>query len=214
MMLEAMMPSLKGLVSSDYGKIKTKESERLIEESLKGLYGANEPQLLQVSGIPGAGKSTFCARHLGKNVLFISFDKIMCSLAGYQRDLAFLGAKEAFKRHEMPARIIGYEMLRRALKLRLNIMLEHSGANAAHLELFENARKAGYKTAVDFIVCDTGLALKRAAAREALIKRHVPESLILERAEKMGHYLTAYQKLGCEVKFFDGANNFKALNKI
>ncbi len=213
-MLQILMPSLKELVNADYASVKNAESEALIAECLKEGKPSKSPELLQVSGIPGSGKSTFCATHAAKGFLYLSFDKIMSQLSGYQTELSRHGAEQAFRKYEMPARIIGYELLRRALNLHLNIMLEHSGCNPAHIELFQNIKKIGYKTTVDFILCDTELAVKRAALREKEINRHVPERLIVERAEKFKQYIAAYRKEAQTVLFFDGADNFRPLNKI
>ncbi len=213
-MLKVLMPSLKELISADYKDIKSPESERLIAESLSGIQPSAAPELLQISGIPGAGKSTFCAKHQQEGYLYLSFDRIMSRLSGYQQELAQNGAEQAYRKYEMPARIIGYEILRRALNRRLNIMFEHSGTNQAHLELFKNIHKKGYKTAVDFVICDTRLAIKRAKEREKRINRHVPEQLIVERAARFSEYMSAYQKLTDKISYFDGADNFRLLNKI
>lgn len=213
-MLKVLMPSLKELVSSDYNTIKTQETERLIAESLSGFQSSDKPVLLQVSGIPGSGKSTFCSKNQPKDFLYLSFDRIMTKLSGYQQELQENGAELAYRKYEMPARIIGYEILCRAINLHINIMFEHSGTNQAHLELFKNIADKGYRTVVDFIMCDTKLAIKRAREREKKINRHVPEQLIIERAERFSEYITAYKKLTNEVFFFDGADNFKPLNKI
>ena len=106
-MLKVLMPSLNQLINADYKAVKTPETEALIKQSLQGLVPSAQPELRQISGIPGSGKSTFCAAHLPQNFLFLSFDKIMVSLPAYQRDLALYGNVVAFKNHEMTARIIG-----------------------------------------------------------------------------------------------------------
>lgn len=208
------MPSINLLINTDYKAIKSKETEAIIAESLQGLKSVANPELRQISGIPGAGKSTYCATHLPPNFLFLSFDKIMTSLPSYQKELAQFGQVEAFEKYEMPARIIGYELLRRAMNMKLNIMFEHSGTNPAHLELFKNIHKKGYRTAVDFIVCNTSLAIQRAEERAKKINRYVPESLILERASRFKQYISAYQRLASSITFYDGANNFRPLKKI
>jgi len=213
-MLKALMPSLKELINSDYKAVKTKETEDIIRQLLLGAYPVQNPELWQISGIPGSGKSTYCATHLMPNFLYISFDKIMQMLEGYQKMLLSKGAEAAFERYEMTARIIGYELLRRAINKKLNIMLEHSGTNQAHLELFKNLPKRGYQMKINAIVCDTNLALKRASDRAKKINRYVPEKLILERAQKFRDYMTAYQKTATKISFLDGANNFAVLKKI
>jgi len=213
-MLKTLMPSLSELITADYSTIKTKESEQLIKAFLTGLTSVENPELKQISGIPGSGKSTFCAAHLPNNFLLLSFDKIMTSLKGYQRLLKKEGAVVAYSRYEMPARIIGYELLRRAIRKKLNIMFEHSGTNHAHLELFKHLPKKGYKTSVNFIVCDTSLAIKRVKRRAEEQHRYVPERLIMERASGFKNYISAYQKIASTVAYFDGANNFQQLKKI
>ena len=213
-MLTVLMPSLNKLVSYDYESIKNKESEAIIAQSLKGLIPVKNPELLQVSGIPGAGKSTYCAKHMLSNYLYLSFDNIMTKLEGYKKELALNGNEKAFKKYEMVARVIGYELLNRALSLNINIMLEHSGTNNAHLELFKNVKNKGYKTSIDFIVCDTDLAIKRAKERSIKINRHVPESLIIERASAYKEYINEYKKITSNINVLDGANDFAILKKI
>ena len=213
-MLKTLMPSLKELISSDYNSIKTAETESLIRKFMQNLVPSAHPELLQISGIPGAGKSTYCAKHLPQNFLFLSFDKIMLALPSYKRDLQLYGNVTAYKNNEMPARIIGYEILRRATAQKLNIMFEHSGTNNAHLELFKNITRQGYHTAVNFIMCDTELAIQRAKERARNNQRFVPESLIRERANGFKNYINAYRQLQADVTVMDGTNNFQLLKKI
>lgn len=208
------MPSINQLITTDYKNVKNAESERLIAAALKGLYPVKNPELRQISGIPGAGKSTFCAAHLPSNFLMLSFDDIMVKLKGYQNALKASGAAYAYAQYEMPARIIGYELLHRAVMLRLNIMFEHSGVNEAHIELFKNLAQRGYKTSVDCIVCREDEAIQRAKVRAEEINRYVPEKIIVERADKIKDYMARYQKIASSVSFFDGENNFSPLNKI
>lgn len=213
-MLKVLMPSLNKLVNSEYQAIKTEETERVISSLLSGLTKVDTPVLLQVSGIPGSGKSTYCKANQKPNYLYLSFDKIMVMLKGYNEDLSKYGAEIAFKNYEMTARVIGYELLNRAISNHYNIMLEHSGTNQAHLELFKNVKNKGYQTAVNFIVCDTNLAIKRAKERQKEINRHVPETTIRERAENFSNYIKAYQALSVNTNLYDGANNFALLKKI
>lgn len=213
-MLKTLMPSLPQLITADYKSVKTKESEKIIASMLAGLQPVAKPELRQISGIPGAGKSTYCQTHLPANFLFLSFDKIMVALSGYQQTLAKEGAVAAYQQYEMPARIIGYEVLRRALRKHYNILFEHSGTNNAHVEMFKNLPKKGYQTSVNFIVCDTNTAIARTKERAKKINRFISEDVIKERASGFAKYASIYQKITPKIRYLDGENNFRSLNKI
>jgi len=213
-MLEELMPSLHELIAYDYDKIKNKETECIINEHLANFSSVEKPEFIQVSGIPGAGKSSYCKAHMLPNYLYISFDKIMLSLKSYQDMLIKKDVKMAYYSYEMPARVIGYELLQRALKLQLNIMLEHSGTNKAHLELLKNIKSIGYKTTINFIVCDKDCAIQRAEKREEQEGRFIPKAVINERLKNLDYYFKEYSKLTSNIKIFDGTNNFKMLKKI
>ena len=73
MMLKILMPSLSELVNADYASVKSAESERLINKSLSGLIPSAAPELLQISGIPGAGKSYFLCRASQKELPVFEF---------------------------------------------------------------------------------------------------------------------------------------------
>ncbi len=213
-MLKVLMPSITELVSLDYNDIKSKETEALIENALSSVTPSVTPTLMQISGIPGSGKSTYCSMHKSKEYLYLSFDVIMTSLKGYQQELLINGNKKAFEKYEMIARTIGYELLNRAIAKKVNIMLEHSGTNKAHVELFQNIKKKGYNTLVNFILCDTSLAIKRTKERALKINRHVPEQLILDRAKGIENYIKTYKTIASNVNLLDGTNNFAPLKKI
>lgn len=213
-MLKTLMPSITELVSFSYEDIKTDKTESLIAEILEGYTPSSHPKLIQISGIPGSGKSTYCSNHKLPNFLFLSFDKIMLMMEDYQQLLHQKGCKIAFQTYEMPARVIGYEVLSRAIASNLNIMFEHSGANNAHLEMFQNITKIGYETSVIFIICNTSIAIERAQKREQETNRHVPKNLITERAQKQQEYIKRYKALTQDITLLDGADNFKPLNKI
>ena len=213
-MLKELMPSLPEILNISYNDVRTFETDSIIQRSLLGIKSKENPMLLQISGIPGAGKSTYCKTHRLPDFLYISFDNIMLELSEYKNEVISNGIESAYKKCEMPARAIGYELLNQALKLKLNIMLEHSGTNRAHLELFKNIKNKGYQTAVNFIVCDLNIALKRAKDRAVEQKRHVPEKIILERAQFFNNFIEEYSKLTSNIKIYDGTNNFNLLKKI
>lgn len=166
MQLSDLLPAVGELIPYDYETIRTPEYETLLAGLLAGAVSQTAPHFVQIGGIPGAGKTTFCKNSHWDERLFISFDKIMESLPAYRQDIYRLGAVRAFNRWEMPARIIGYEALRRAVEKKADIWLEHSGVNNPHIELIKNLKKKGYTTEMYFILCNLDIACRRAELRE------------------------------------------------
>lgn len=201
MQIYDIMPSVKNLIPYDYEKIKSAEYDNVINAILQKLKSLKHRTFIQVSGCPGAGKTTFCHNNFADN--FLSFDSIMEHLPSYQNDLKKYGEKEAFSRWEIVARIIGYEVLRRAVEQNLGIVLEHSGVNPAHLELFDNIKKRGYNTKSCFVLCDLPTAQKRASEREKITHRHTPKTMIKERFAKINSYIPQYKKVADEVDVYD-----------
>ena len=81
------MPDIYKLIPYDYAAIRKPEYDRLLDLYMSKAKASKQPVFVQVSGIPGAGKSTFCAHNKwNKDKLFISFDAIMNSLPAYQLD--------------------------------------------------------------------------------------------------------------------------------
>lgn len=140
MQLKALMPDIYTLIPSDYASIRCREYERLLSLYMSRAVPSVHPRFVQVGGIPGAGKSTFCAGRRWTDRLFVSFDAIMENIPAYQTDIYRLGRAGSFKKWEIPARIVGYELLRRAVEARADIYFEHSGVNRPHVQLIENLK--------------------------------------------------------------------------
>lgn len=208
-----LMPSIKQLVSYDYQDIKSPQYEEIIREILAGVHPSPRPILVQVGGIPGAGKSTFCRYFQNSKSIYLSFDEIMESITGYRQDIYLLGGEESFKKWEMPARVIGYEVLRRALISKLNIFFEHSGVNNAHIELFKNVKLLGYRTEINYLLCKPQIAIERTIEREKQTKRHTPKSLVEERAALIKKYIDKYKKIADHTYIYDTSNNELILKK-
>lgn len=189
------IPSLYTLIPYDYAVIKNSKYDSLLDNFLKDIPAQKNPKLIQISGIPGAGKTTYCQKNKGENSVFISFDKIMESLPDYQKDVKEKGSFEAFKTWEIPARVLGYELLNRALTKKCDILLEHSGVNKAHVDLFKLLSSQGYETQVLFIECPVEKALIRVKNREKETHRYTPKELILTRASKIEAYKKIYQTI-------------------
>ena len=104
MQLKALMPDIYTLIPSDYASIRCREYERLLSLYMSRAVPSAHPRFVQVGGIPGAGKSTFCAGRRWTDRLFVSFDAIMENIPAYQTDIYRLGRAGSFKKWEIPAR--------------------------------------------------------------------------------------------------------------
>jgi probable phosphoglycerate mutase len=195
------------LIDTEYEAIKNDAYESVIEQMLAEAEFCDTPTITQVSGMPGAGKSSFCKEKRNASSLFVSFDAVMEQIPDYHKDVKEKGAAHGFKVWEMPARVVGYELLRRAIEKKANILLEHSGVNDAHLELMKNAKKLGYKTEVNFIMCEKEEAYRRVLKREKEEKRHTPRKLVDDRAKLMEYYIDKYKNIADNTVIFDSTTH-------
>lgn len=208
-----IMPSIVKDIDYEYDAIKSNVYENVIMQVLGNYKPSENPCFEQVMGIPGAGKSTFIEMYKKNNTVLISFDAIMNLIPEYQNDNKKLGSVASFKKWEMPARVIGYEVLRRALERKSNICFEHSGLINSGLDLIKNVKKYNYKTQMYCLVCDTKVAYARTLEREKLTKRHTPKAMIEQRAEKLNVYLDKYKILADKMIVYDTTNNKLALKE-
>lgn len=207
MQLTNLMPDILKLIPYEYSRIQTPEFDAIIASFFKSAVSSSNPKFIQVGGIPGAGKTTFCRNRHWNNKLFISFDAIMEMISDYRQDLYRLGISESFKKWEIPARIIGYEVLRQAVLKKVNIFLEHSGVNTPHVQLIGSLKKLGYNTEMYFILCSKEVALKRAEHREKITKRYTPPQIIDERFSLVEKFLPAYSSLVDNLYIYDSTDN-------
>lgn len=176
------------------------EYEALVAQKTEKLQQSDAPYLINVSGIPGSGKTTFAKQLLSENsnLLYVSFDEIMESISYYKSDFQNIGAEEAFKRWELPARYFGYELLKYGLENYYPILFDHSNAFPDHIELYEIIKNMGYQVEIRFIDVDLDVAIERAKKRV----RFVPENMIRDRHNLLKELNQQYSKI---------ANNFVIL---
>ena len=207
MKLTDLMPDIYQLIPCGYEVLQNDSLDKMLLDEVSSVTRHKTPVLYQVSGVPGAGKSAFCKHFLKKNpdFAYVSFDKIMESMPEYQQDVRQKGPAMAFALWEKPARVIGYELLKRLLDQGANVLLEHSGVNSSHLQLHKNIKKYGYQTKVTFLMCDTDVAIERAKKREKMTGRHTPSKMIQERASLMGQYVVQYSKIADDIQFLDAS---------
>lgn len=209
MTLKTLMPDLDTLIAYEYQTIRNDTYEKILTEQLNKVQSALNPVFYQVSGMPGSGKSAYCTHFLKNNpdFMYVSFDAIMEKLPAYRQDVIQKGVVKAFKTWEMPARVVGYELLFRLIEQGSNILLEHSGVNQPHLQLCHNIKGKNYQTKVCFLMCDEAVAQQRAKKRESLTQRHTPPELIHQRALLMHEYAEKYYHIADEVHFLDASGD-------
>lgn len=183
------------VVPFEYRKIKTTESEALINAYLQQASSQTNPLIIHMAGIPGAGKTTFYHSRPWPEHVFIAFDDIMENLNSYKKDRKILGNAAAFSKWELPARVIGYELLCRAVEKRKNIFFDNGGSSQAHLDLMQNIKKFGYNSEMYYIFCSLDTAINRAVQREKETNRYTPPEIIQERYIKILKNVKEYQKI-------------------
>ncbi len=207
MLLTDLIPDISLLIPQSYEEIKTPETEKLLASFLTQAETSAAPKLIHMSGIPGAGKSTFYRRHRWNKHVFICFDTIMEQLPAYQQELQNAGSVAAFQKWEIPARIIGYELLRRAVSLRKDIFFDHGGVTPAHVNLMKNLKNYGYATEMYYISCTPEVAFNRALLREQTTLRHTPREIIEKRSQIIGELLVQYKNIVDRFYAYDNRNN-------
>lgn len=194
MLLEQLIPDIKKMIPCLYADVACPEYEALITGFLNPQSVSNSPRLIHMCGLPGAGKSTFYHSREWISHTFIAFDDIMEKLPGYQKDLIDLGSVRAFENWEIPARIIGYELFRRAVENHMNIFFDNGGASQTHLNLIRHISQYGYTTEMHYLKCSVELACQRAAQRQKQTLRHIPVETILHRQQMLDQFIPLYKK--------------------
>lgn len=196
--MKKLIPNITEVIPYTYDSLKVEGFDDIIESFLADKPSVEQPTLIHMLGIPASGKSTFYHNDKDtkyKDFVFVSFDFVMEAHQKYHEDVINLGSIEAFAKWELPARIAGYELLRRAVELKKNIFFDHSGAPKCHQELLQNVKTLGYKTQMYYIYCSPEVAIKRAKERELITQRHTPEKLIIDRVEMVENNKEAYKKI-------------------
>ena len=113
-----------------------REIRAAVRHALNGVTAVASPYLINVCGLPASGKTYLCRAFKAANagMLYISFDAIMEDLPSYLSE-HLKDRKKSFERWELPARFVGYQLLKQAVKHRLPILFEHSNATAHHIEI-------------------------------------------------------------------------------
>lgn len=206
MKLSDLIPEYQKTIPYTYEAVACPAYEQLIAVFLSGHHPSLQPRFIHMSGIPGSGKSTFYHQHDWGDTLILDFDRVMEAIPDYRQDLEKMGSSLAFKKWEIPARVIGYELLCRAVSLSLNIFFDHGGIDQTHIDLMKNIKKYNYTTEMYHISCDFETAIRRTIAREHVTRRHTPRELICQRAALLDKFLKEYQKIIDTIYYYDSTS--------
>lgn len=145
----------------------TEEFETIFEKMMSKVSPSDAPQMINISGLPGAGKTHVAARMIKENPnqVYIAFDYVMEQLSYYAEE-AKEDRKKAYERWEIPARFAGYLLFQKAVEKRLPLLFEHSNANPHHIEFYQAVKKEGYLTEIRFIDAEPFLVMPRLSKRE------------------------------------------------
>ncbi len=168
----------------------------IITSALKNAPRRENPTILHMLGIPGAGKSTYVSSLNQNGKVLVSFDKITEMIPSYQNDRKELGASEAFAKWELPARMLGYHILHEAVSNRQDIIFDHGGSREDHVAfLCAIKRELGYKIEIVHLDIEQTASAERVQTREQNGGRHVPPSYIPERHGVIERLLPHYRDI-------------------
>ncbi len=167
-----------------------------------------EPVAFIMSGIPGAGKSSFLKSAAQKGLLpFDAYcldpDATMKSMPQYRADYAALGADKAYELWELPARKAAYDGFEAAIASRRHVVIDMACARAENLDMVTRLAQAGYYTRMVRIDCDVDTAYARAVKRD----RPMPKARIVERAAGIAALEADFRALVDEYHILDNADS-------
>ena len=167
------------------------EIRAAIRRALSGISPVEHPYLINICGLPASGKTYLCRafKAADTGMLYISFDAIMEDLPTYLNE-HLKDRKKSFERWEIPARFVGYQLLKQAVKHKLPVLFEHSNATPHHIELYEKIKKEGYTVDIRYINAEPELVLPRLEKRE----RYFSPERTKERASVLKELMPVFER--------------------
>jgi len=180
----------------------------VIDADLVAAQAQDQPFILHMLGVPGAGKTTFAEQLLmglaDYQPSYVDFDHIMKRLPAYQaradQDLV-----AAFTQFELPAREGGYFLVKSLLDKRANLVFDHGGSPNEHVELLQYAKFLGYRNFICHIDIDPDEAKARNKMREQVTKRHTPPHYVDERLVKIHNLVQRYKAVADVYQYVDNS---------
>ena len=187
-------------------------SDQTIADVRKVFWGqalpvSTSPVLFSMAGIPASGKSTFVDLQIerGKfpsNAFIFDPDRVMNALPEYIQDRESNGTEVAFKRWEMDARELAYDMFETALVERKSIIKDMGCARQENVDMLRRAKDQGYKINFFYIYCPSNVAIHRSSLRD----RFTPEVMIYERDDAIRGLLPQLAKISDSFTVIDNSD--------
>lgn len=202
-----MLPDLFSLIDCPPVDTTDLQSVRQAQRALIAAIPVPEtPVFFHTLGFASSGKTTLIEFCRTQENLFpfgffsLAFDRLMESCPAYQQDYKTLGAEAAFRKWELPARRLGYELLQEAVARRIPVVFEHSGARDDHVALLKAAKNEwDYRIVILELRCTPETALHRAQSRE----RFMPERYVYERQKVIDGLRCDYKAIADQFRIYD-----------
>ncbi len=168
------------------------ESSDLFDQKMLSLKKNSNAKIISVCGIPASGKTYYSNEIIKINnekYFYISFDDIMESFSLYI-ELLKKNKELAFETFEIPARIIGYQWLKKCIENRIPILFDNSNTMQQHIAIYQIMKDVyDYYIEIHFLNISPSVTIPRMARRE----RFFPEEQVYSRWDKIKSLLPAYK---------------------
>lgn len=197
--------------SSVLGEISSSEQIRIRELYLASAYPVTgrSPRLFATAGNIAAGKTSLlrflsaAGKLPAAHAVRHDPDAVMSEIPAYRED-TLLQPEAAFRRWEIPARILADEILASAVERRCDIVYDRTCALPDTVEMLQNLKRLEkYEISMYFVWASLPECLQRSKRRAHASRRHVPEEVIVERSESLRTLLPAYLRLADEFLVYE-----------
>jgi predicted ABC-type ATPase len=166
------------------------------------------PTVYAMAGIPGAGKSEFVKGAIERgefprDAFILDPDRVMQALPTYQDDLALSGKQTAFRKWEIPARLLAYHLADQATTRKIDIIQDMGGVRREDYNRLMQYKNRGYRIEMTYIYCGVDECLRRVGKRTT---RHTAEEMVRERNESLRLLLPEYVKMVDAFRVFDNSD--------
>ncbi|KXX71590.1 zeta toxin family protein [Flammeovirga sp. SJP92] len=173
------------------------ELEEIKKSFLDNIAIRDKKIFIHMAGLPGSGKTTYCKENILKEydteeIVYLGFDDVMEKISYYQIDKE-INTTIAFSNWEIPARILGYEILAEAYEKGLSVILDNGGANPKHVEIINAFKESGYTTKMFYLNGKPEELIDRIKEREKVTKRAFPIERLGPRYESLLENINIYK---------------------